>query len=118
MNKKTSRIRRSRRGRAKIKALGMHRLCVNRTPRHIYAQIIAPSGSEVLVSASSLEKDVKKSISSGGGNVDAAALIGKIIAERAKSAGIERVAFDRSGYRYHGRVQALAEAAREHGLKI
>ena len=117
MNKKTSRIRRSRRGRAKIKALGMHRLCVNRTPRHIYAQIIAPSGSEVLVSASSLEKDVKKSISSGG-NVDAAALVGKVIAERAKSAGIERVAFDRSGYRYHGRVQALAESAREHGLKI
>ncbi len=117
MNKKTSRIRRSRRGRAKIKALGMHRLCVNRTPRHIYAQIIAPSGSDVLVSASSLEKDVKKSISSGG-NVDAAALIGKVIAERAKLAGIERVAFDRSGYRYHGRVQALAEAAREHGLKI
>ncbi|MCF6235044.1 MAG: 50S ribosomal protein L18 [Gammaproteobacteria bacterium] len=117
MNKKTSRIRRSRRGRAKIKALGMHRLCVNRTPRHIYAQIIAPSGSEVLASASSLDKDVKESISSGG-NVDAAALIGKIIAERAKSAGIERVAFDRSGYRYHGRVQALAEAAREHGLKI
>ncbi len=95
----------------------MHRLCVNRTPRHIYAQIIAPSGSEVLASASSLDKDVKESISSGG-NVDAAALIGKIIAERAKSAGIERVAFDRSGYRYHGRVQALAEAAREHGLKI
>ncbi len=117
MNKKTSRIRRSRRGRAKIKALGMYRLCVNRTPRHIYAQIIAPSGSEVLASASSLDKDVKESISSGG-NVDAAALIGKIIAERAKSAGIERVAFDRSGYRYHGRVQALAEAAREHGLKI
>ncbi len=117
MNKKTSRIRRSRRGRAKIKALGMHRLCVNRTPRHIYAQIIAPSGSDVLVSASSLEKDVKKSISSGG-NVDAAALIGKVIAERAKLAGIERVAFDRSGYRYHGRVQALAESAREHGLKI
>ena len=118
MNKKTSRIRRSRRGRAKIKALGMHRLCVNRTPRHIYAQIIAPSGSEVLASASSLDKEVKGSISSGGGNVDAAAVIGKIIAERAKSAGIERVAFDRSGYRYHGHVQALAEAAREHGLKI
>ncbi len=118
MNKKTSRIRRSRRGRAKIKALGMHRLCVNRTPRHIYAQIIAPSGSEVLASASSLEKEIKANISSGGGNVDAAAMIGKIIAERAKSAGIERVAFDRSGYRYHGRVQALAEAAREHGLKI
>ncbi len=117
MDKKTSRIRRARRARAKIKELGVYRLCVNRTPRHIYAQIIAPSGSKVLACASSLDKEVKKEVSYGG-NIKAAAVIGKVIAERAKSAGIESVAFDRSGYKYHGRVKALAEAAREHGLKI
>ena len=111
--KKTARLRRARRARAKISELRVHRLCVYRSPRHIYAQIIAPTGSEVLVSASTVEKDSK---TGSTGNIEAAGKIGKLIAERAKAAGIERVAFDRSGYAYHGRVKALAEAAREGGL--
>jgi large subunit ribosomal protein L18 len=113
--KKQSRLRRARRARAKIKELRSHRLCVFRTPRHIYAQVIAPSGSEVVVSASTLDKSVR-----GGktGNVEAASKIGALIAERAKAAGISKVAFDRSGYNYHGRVKALAEAAREGGLEF
>ncbi|MEQ8407676.1 MAG: 50S ribosomal protein L18 [Gammaproteobacteria bacterium] len=111
--KKTARLRRARRARAKISELRVHRLCVYRSPRHIYAQIIAPTGSEVLVSASTVEKDSK---TGSTGNIEAAGKIGKLIAERAKAAGIEKVAFDRSGYAYHGRVKALAEAAREGGL--
>jgi large subunit ribosomal protein L18 len=93
------------------------RLSVHRSNRHIYAQVIAPSGDKVLASASTLEPEVRKSVK-GGGNVKAAAEIGKRIAEKAKQLGIETVAFDRGGYRYHGRVKALAEAAREHGLKF
>ncbi|MFV1984412.1 MAG: 50S ribosomal protein L18 [Thiohalomonadales bacterium] len=117
MNKKDSRIRRARRARAKIKEIGIHRLSVFRTPRHIYAQLIAPNGAEVIVSASTLEKDIKSSVKATG-NKDAAALVGKTIAEKAKSAGIESVAFDRSGFKYHGRVKALADAAREAGLQF
>tara|TARA_Y100000031_G_scaffold62209_1_gene70027 strand:+ start:200 stop:550 length:351 start_codon:yes stop_codon:yes gene_type:complete len=113
--KKTSRLRRAKRARAKISELRMNRLCVFRSPRHIYAQIISPSGNEILVSASTLEK---KSKSGATGNIDAAGKIGKLIAERAKKAGIEKVAFDRSGFAYHGRIKALAEAAREGGLEF
>ena len=104
MDKKESRLRRARRSRAKIRELETVRLSVHRTPRHIYAQIIAADGGEVLVGAT--------------GNVEAAKAVGKAIAERAKEAGIERVAFDRSGFRFHGRVKALAEAARENGLQF
>ncbi len=111
--KKTARLRRARRARAKISELRVHRLCVYRSPRHIYAQIISPAGNEVLVSASTVEKEAKAGAT---GNIEAAGKIGKLIAERAKAAGIEKVAFDRSGYAYHGRVKALAEAAREGGL--
>ncbi len=117
MNKKDSRIRRARRARAKIKEIGVHRLSVFRTPRHIYAQLIAPNGAEVVASASTLEKDIKSSVKATG-NIDAAALVGKTIAEKAKTAGIESVAFDRSGFKYHGRVKALADAAREAGLQF
>jgi len=113
--KKTARLRRAKRGRAKINELRMNRLCVFRSPKHIYVQIISAAGNEVLVSASTLEKSNK---SGATGNIDAAGKIGKLIAERAKKAGIEKVAFDRSGYAYHGRVKALAEAARESGLEF
>ncbi|MCL4316559.1 MAG: 50S ribosomal protein L18 [Gammaproteobacteria bacterium] len=116
-DKKTSRLRRARRTRAKILELGAHRLAVHRTPRHIYAQVIAPDGAKVLVAASTLDKEIKKSLK-GGGNVQAAVQVGKAIAERAKAAGITRVAFDRSGFRYHGRIKALADAARENGLEF
>ncbi|MDF1780903.1 MAG: 50S ribosomal protein L18 [Alcanivoracaceae bacterium] len=114
-DKKVQRTRRATRTRAKIRELGESRLCVNRTPRHIYAQIIAPNGAQVLAAASTVEKDLR-----GGttGNVDAAATVGKLIAERAKAAGVEKVAFDRSGFRYHGRIKALADAARENGLEF
>ncbi len=115
MNKKSARLRRAKRTRKKIRELGACRLCIHRTPRHIYAQIIAIDGSKTLVAASTVEKDVKAEISNGG-NRSAAQMIGKVIAERAKAAGIEQVGFDRSGFKYHGRVKALADAAREHGL--
>lgn len=117
MDKKSIRLRRARRTRMKIRALDVYRLCVHRTPRHIYAQVIAPDGSRVLVSASTLEAEVKKDLK-GTGNVAAAAVVGKAIAEKARAAGVTRVAFDRSGFKYHGRVRALAEAAREHGLEF
>ena len=93
----------------------MNRLCVFRSPRHIYAQVISPEGDKVLASASTVEKDNR---SGATGNVDAAGKVGKMIAERAKAAGVESVAFDRSGYAYHGRVKALADAARESGLQF
>ena len=93
------------------------RLCVHRTPRHIYAQIIDKTGSKVLASASTLEAEVRGNVKHGG-NVEAAKLIGQRIAEKAKGAGITRVAFDRSGFKYHGRVKALADSAREHGLEF
>ena len=96
----------------------MHRLSVNRSPRHIYAQVFEPDGSRVLASASTLDRAVREQVEGNGGNVAAAAVVGQAIAERARKAGIARVAFDRSGYKYHGRVKALAEAAREHGLEF
>ncbi len=121
MNKLNSRLRRSKRSRYKINGSGLPRLSVHRTNLHIYASIFDPSASKVLVSASSLESEVRKELSKSaglGGNVEAASMIGKRVAEKAKKAGIENVAFDRSGFRYHGRVKALAEAARENGLKF
>lgn len=114
-DKKATRLRRARRGRMKMRELGAVRLTVHRTPRHMYAQVISPAGDKVLAAASTLEKDLR-----GGatGNVDAATSVGRRIAERAKSAGVTAVAFDRSGFKYHGRVKALAEAAREGGLEF
>lgn len=117
MDKKIGRIRRARRARAKIRDLGDNRLCVFRTPRHIYAQIIGPNGDVTLAAASTLDKDLRGTVKSTG-NSDAAAAVGKLIAERAKAAGVERVAFDRSGFKYHGRIKALADAAREAGLQF
>jgi len=116
-DKNEARLRRSRQTRHKISELKVVRLSVHRSNSHIYAQVIDPSGDKVLTSASTLEPEVRNSIKYGG-NVKAAAEIGKRIAEKAKQLGIEKVAFDRGGYRYHGRVKALAEAAREHGLKF
>jgi len=113
--KKTARLRRARRARAKISELRVNRLCVYRSPRHIYAQVISPNGNEILASASTVEKAIKAGAT---GNIEAAGNIGKLIAERAKAAGIDKVAFDRSGYAYHGRIKALAEAAREGGLEF
>ena len=110
-------MRRARRGRMKMREQGVTRLSVNRTPRHIYAQVIAPDGGTVVASASTLEQEVRKGVKNGG-NVEAAAIVGARIAEKAKAAGIDVVAFDRSGFRYHGRVKALADAAREAGLKF
>lgn len=115
MDKKSARLRRARRTRAKIKELGMHRLCVYKTPQHTYAQIIAPDGASVLACASTLEKQFKQS-GLYGGNVKAASSIGATIAKLALDAGITEVAFDRSGFKYHGRIKALADAAREQGL--
>ena len=117
MDKKQSRLRRARRTRAKIRELGVARLSVHRTSQHIYAQVIDADGGTVLVSASSAQPDLKKSLKSTS-NIEAAQAVGKAIAEKAKSAGIEQVAFDRSGFRYHGRIKALADAAREQGLRI
>jgi large subunit ribosomal protein L18 len=98
-----------------MRGLGVNRLCVHRTPRHIYAQVIAPQGDKVLASASTLDSDLRKGAT---GNTDAAAAVGKLVGERAKAAGVEQVAFDRAGYKYHGRVKALADAARESGLEF
>ena len=117
MNKKQSRLRRARQTRVRIAQQRAVRLVVSRSNCHIYAQIIAPEGDKVLASASTLEADVRKDVPNGG-NKAAAAVVGKRIADRAKAVGVEAVAFDRSGFRYHGRVQALAEAARENGLKF
>lgn len=117
MDKKQARQRRGLRTRMKIRELGIHRLCVHRTPQHIYAQIIDPSGSRTLVSASTLDKAVKEKLTKTT-NVEAAKAVGLALAEKAKAAGIERVAFDRSGFRYHGRVKALADGAREGGIQF
>jgi len=117
MNKRTARIRRAQRTRARIRQHGDIRLCVHKTPRHMYAQIIEPMGSQVITSASTLDKEVRDQIKYPG-NIEAAAIVGKVIAERAKKAGISKVAFDRSGYKYHGRVKALADAAREQGMEL
>ena len=117
MNKKTARLRRAQRTRAKIRLNGSNRLCVYKTPRHMYAQIFSPSGAEVITSASTLDKEVKAKIKYSG-NVEAATVVGKVLAERAKKAGITKVAFDRSGFKYHGRIKALADAAREQGIEL
>ncbi|MDR3477985.1 MAG: 50S ribosomal protein L18 [Gammaproteobacteria bacterium] len=117
MNKKVSRLRRAKRVRMHIRELEAVRLCIHRTPRHIYAQVIAPTGESVLVCASSLDKQIKDKLKSTG-NVEAAKLVGQLVAERAIKAGIKQVAFDRSGFNYHGRVKALADAAREGGLEF
>jgi large subunit ribosomal protein L18 len=117
MDKKQSRMRRAKRARAHIRTLGANRLCIHRTPRHIYAQVISPEGDKVMVSASTLDKEVRRNIDKTGGAA-AASVVGKFVAERARAAGITRVAFDRSGFKYHGRVKALADAAREGGLEF
>ena len=116
MEKKVSRLKRARRGRAKIRELKVMRLSIHRTPRHIYAQVF-DDASRVVAVASTLQKDVAEGLK-GTGNVEAAKAVGKAIAERAKAKGVTRVAFDRSGFKYHGRVKALADAAREHGLEF
>ena len=115
--KKLARLRRARRTRARIHELRAFRLAVHRTPSHINAQIIAPEGDKVVVAASTLEAEIKQGLKHCG-NVEAAKAVGKAIADKAKKAGITAVAFDRSGFRYHGRVKALADAARENGLKF
>jgi large subunit ribosomal protein L18 len=117
MNKKDARARRSRRTRLRIATQRANRLVVARSNNHIYAQIVAPSGDKVLVSASTMEAEVRKDIKNGS-NRAAASVVGKRIAAKAKAAGIDTVAFDRSGFKYHGRVKALADAAREGGLKF
>jgi large subunit ribosomal protein L18 len=117
MNKRDARVRRARRTRVRIAEQRATRLVVGRSNCHIYAQIIAPTGDKVLATASTVEADVRKDLKNGG-NKAAAAVVGKRIAEKAKALGIEAVAFDRAGFRFHGRVKALADAAREGGLKF
>lgn len=116
-DKKLSRLRRAKKGRAKISRLGAKRLSVHRTSQHIYAQVFDETGGKVLASASTVEPGIRKGLKQTS-NIEAAAAVGKQIAELAKKAGVEQVAFDRSGFRYHGRVKALADAAREAGLKL
>ena len=117
MEKKIARLRRAKSTRLHIRTLGIARLSVLRTGQHLYAQIFTADGSKVLAAASTLEADVKSGLK-GSKNLEAAAKVGKAIAAKAKAAGIESVAFDRSGYRYHGRIKALADAAREGGLQF
>jgi len=117
MDKKLTRLRRSRRTRAKIRELRVPRLTVHRTPRHIYAQVIDGENEKVLAAVSTVQTDVKSQLKYSG-NSDAAVIVGKAIAEKAKAAGVSKVAFDRSGFKYHGRVKALADAAREAGLEF
>lgn len=116
-HKRTARTRRAARVRGKIRELDVHRLCVHRTPRHIYAQVTTANGGVTLASASTLEKALRDGLAYTG-NRSAATAVGRAIAERARQAGIKRVAFDRSGLKYHGRVKALADAAREGGLEF
>ena len=113
--KKKARLRRAQKTRSHIRVKSSVRLCVHRTPRHIYAQIISANGATVLATASTVEADLRNEIT---GNVNAATKVGELIAERAKAAGVTKVAFDRSGFKYHGRVKALADAARENGLEF
>lgn len=117
MTKKESRVRRAKRTRMKIRELEATRLCVYKTPRHMYAQVTTSDGSKTLVCASTLDKELKKKLKSTG-NSDAAKEVGKLLAQRALEAGIREVAFDRSGFAYHGRIKALADAAREVGLEF
>jgi large subunit ribosomal protein L18 len=118
LNKKEQRLRRSRQTRERIATQGVARLTVFRSNLHIYASVISGCGSKILASASTAEKDLRTELSGKGGNTAAAALVGKRIAEKAKAAGVDKVAFDRAGFAYHGRVKALAEAAREAGLQF
>jgi len=117
MNKNIARLRRAKSTRSHIRELGVARLSVLRTGQHLYAQVFTADGSKVIAAANTLQADVKEGLKNGK-NSDAAVKVGKLIAERAKAAGIEKVAFDRSGYRYHGRIKALADAAREGGLQF
>lgn len=114
-DKKVSRLRRAKSTRLHIRGLGVNRLTINRTPRHIYAQVISPCGGKVLAQASTLDSSLR---SDATGNIEAAGKVGKLVAERAKAAGVTKVAFDRAGFKYHGRVKALADAAREGGLEF
>ena len=115
--KNTARLRRAKSTRAHIRELGVPRLTVLRTGQHLYAQVFTADGSKVLAAASTTQADVKDGLKNGK-NAEAAAKVGRVIAEKAKAAGVEKVAFDRSGYRFHGRIKALADAAREGGLKF
>ncbi|TCK50864.1 LSU ribosomal protein L18P [Xanthomonas vasicola] len=117
INKNIARLRRAKSTRSHIRELGVARLSVLRTGQHLYAQVFTADGSKVIAAANTLQADVKDGLKNGK-NSDAAVKVGKLIAERAKAAGIEKVAFDRSGYRYHGRIKALADAAREGGLQF
>ena len=117
-SKKTSRIRRAKSTRMKIRELGATRLCVNRTPKHIYAQIIDDGPARTILESSSLSEDIRPTLGGRGGNKDGAAIIGQSIAKKALEKGIKRVVFDRNGFLYHGRIKALAEAARETGLEF
>ena len=117
MKKNIARLRRAKTTRSHIRDLGVARLSVLRSGQHIYAQVFTADGSQVLAAASSVEQDLRESMPNGG-NVEAAAAVGKLVAERALAAGVEAVAFDRAGFKYHGRVKALADAARESGLKF
>lgn len=114
-DKKAARLRRAKKTRAHIRHLGVNRLTVTRTPRHIYAQVISPTGGIVVAQASTLDASLRTGTT---GNIEAAKAVGALIAERAKAAGVNKVAFDRSGFKYHGRVKALADAARENGLEF
>lgn len=117
MNKRKARLRRAGRARAHIRRLAVHRLSVHKTPRHIYVQVFSSHGGEVLLSASSLEKSFREEHGYGG-NIAAARAVGALIGERARQAGITQVAFDRSGFKYHGRIKALADAARAQGMEF
>ncbi|MDY0137327.1 MAG: 50S ribosomal protein L18 [Thiomicrospira sp.] len=117
MDSKLARLRRAKKTRAKISELKMPRLCINRTPKHIYVQLISADGNKVLASSSTVQAEVKSQVAYTG-NKNAAAVVGKVIAEKAKLQGVTKVAFDRSGFKYHGRVQVLADAARENGLEF
>ncbi len=114
-DKKSARLRRAKKTRAHIRSLGANRLVVHRTSKHMYAQVISPTGGEILAQASTLDASLR---SGKTGNIEAATAVGALVAERAKAVGITKVAFDRSGFKYHGRVKALAEAARENGLEF
>lgn len=116
-SKTETRVRRARRTRARIKTVGKHRLCVHRTPRHIYAQVIAPNGHEIIASAATVQDAIRKGVKYTG-NVDAAKAVGMQVAKQALDKGVKQVAFDRSGFRFHGRVKALADAARDAGLEF
>jgi large subunit ribosomal protein L18 len=120
LSKKEQRLRRARQTRIRIATQGVPRLTVNRTNLHIYASVISGDGAKVLATASTAQADVRKQLGEAGkgGNAAAASVVGKLIAEKAKAAGIEKVAFDRAGFQYHGRVKALADAAREAGLQF